>query len=76
MEEAIALAIREFEELEKIARWDLHAHTYECAPLIWTSSPQISLRFNLRRRQRPTCRQPSVRERSGGIKHPTVKIQL
>lgn len=31
-EEAIALAIREFEQLEKIARWDLHARTYECAP--------------------------------------------
>lgn len=32
-EEAIALAIREFERLEKIACWDLHARTYECAPL-------------------------------------------
>lgn len=32
-EEAIALAIREFEQMEKIARWDLHARTYECAPL-------------------------------------------
>lgn len=30
---AITQALREFERLERVSHWDLHARTFECAPL-------------------------------------------